>query len=78
MEKLTLTALRKDLFRVVDRVLATGIPVAIERGGGTVLITSKTPRSKLSTLKRRNLIRGDPRALVDVKASRWREARKLK
>jgi len=77
MEKMTLTALRQDLFRVVDRVLETGIPVAIERQGKTVLLAQQAAPPKLSRLKRRKLANGDPRSLVDVKVTRWREPRKL-
>jgi hypothetical protein len=78
MEKLTLTALRQNLFIVVDRVLETGIPVAIERRGKTILLTPQATAPKLSRLKRRKLIKGDPGSLVDVKAGQWREPRKLK
>lgn len=78
MEKLTLTALRQDLFRVVDRVLATGSPVAIERKGKTILLTPQVRPPKLGRLKRRRLVIGDPRSLVDVKVGQWREPRKLK
>ena len=78
MEKLTLTALRQNLFRVVDRVLETGIPVAIDRQGKTVLLTPQAAPPKLSRLKRRKLIKGDPRSLVDVGVATWREPRQLK
>lgn len=78
MEKLTLTALRQNLFRVVDRVLETGIPVAVQRHGKTVLLAPQTTVPKLSKLKRRKLINGDPESLVDAKAGQWREPRKLK
>jgi antitoxin (DNA-binding transcriptional repressor) of toxin-antitoxin stability system len=77
MEKMTLTALRQDLFRVVDRVLETGVPVAIERQGKTVLLAPQAAPPKLSRLKRRKLVKGDPRSLVDLKVTRWREPRKL-
>ena len=33
MTEVTLTALRKDLFRLVDSVLETGEPLVIRRGG---------------------------------------------
>jgi prevent-host-death family protein len=78
MERLTLTTLRQNLFKVVDRVLETGVPVAVERRGKTVLLTPVHAPSKLARLKRRKLVRGDPRSLPEVKAGRWREFRNLK
>ena len=78
MEKLTLTTLRERLFEVADRVIETGIPVAIERRGKTLLLTAEAPTSRLARLKRRKLIRGAPGLLVGVKAGKWHEARNLK
>jgi prevent-host-death family protein len=78
MEKLTLTALRQNLFKVVDRVLETGAPVAIGRRGKTVLLSAQAVPSKLARLKRRKLVRGDSKLLVDVKAGERRELRNLK
>jgi hypothetical protein len=79
MEKLTLTTLRRRLFEVADRVLETGVPVAIERRGKTLLLTPRDGAvSKLARLKRRNLIRGKPETLVDAKAGTWREPRNLR
>lgn len=73
MEKLTLTALRQRLFEVADKVLRTGVPVAIRRRGKTLLLTPPTATSKLARLKRRKLIKGASEALVNVKAGTWRE-----
>jgi len=78
MEKLTLTALRQNLFRVVDRVLETGVPVVIERQGRNLLLTPQAAPPKLSRLRRRKLVKGDPASIVDIKAGKWREPRKLK
>jgi hypothetical protein len=78
VEKLTLTTLRQKLFEVADRVLKTGVPVAIERRGRTLLLSPKEATSKLSRLKRRKLIRGAPESLLDVKAGEWREPRNLR
>ena len=78
MEKLTLTTLRQTLFEVADRILATGVPVAIERRGKTLLLTPQHAQPKLARLKRIKLIAGDPESLVDVKTGIWRERRKLK
>ena len=78
MEKLTLTALRQNLFEVADRVLETGIAVAIERRGKTLLLAPQGAAPKLARLRRRALIKGPPGALVNVKAGAWREPRHLK
>jgi hypothetical protein len=78
MEKLTLTTLRHKLFEVADRVLETGVPVAIERRGKTLLLTPQTAESKLARLKARKLVRGRSEALVKVKAGVWRERANLK
>lgn len=38
MPKITLTDLRKDLFRLADKALETGEPVIIERNGRTMVL----------------------------------------
>lgn len=78
MEKLTLTALRQRLFEVADRVLRTGVPVAIRRRGRTLLLMPPAATSKLARLKRRKLVKGASEALVNVRAGTWRETRNLK
>ena len=78
MEKLTLTTLREKLFEVADRVIETGVPVAIERHGKTLLLTPQAPTAKLARLRHRKLISGTPGLLVNVKAGRWREVQNLK
>lgn len=77
MEKLTLTALRRRLFEVADQVLRTGVPVAIQRRGRTLLLSPASAPSRLARLKRRKLIRGKPEALVNVKVGEWREPKNL-
>jgi hypothetical protein len=63
MNDITLTALRKKLFRVADR-------------GGRVLTLSadapRKPAGRLARLKRRNVVAGDPSTLWKVKAAKWR------
>lgn len=78
MKKLTLTTLRQRLFEVADRVLETGVPVAIERRGKTLLLSPRAPASKLARLRRRKLVRGAPASLVNARAGTWREIRNLK
>jgi hypothetical protein len=79
MEILSLTALRKRLFEVVDRVLATGTPAVVERNGRRVLLVPEDRiGSRLSRLRRRNGIVGDPETLVEQKVGKWDEARNLR
>lgn len=78
MEKLTLTTLRHRLFEVADRVLETGVPVAIERRGKTLLLTPQTAGSKLARLKRRKLVKGASESLARTKVGTWREPANLK
>ena len=78
MGALNLTTLRKRLYRVVDQVLETGVPVEIERRGRKLLIIrADQPVSKLARLKRRHGIVGDPDDLVEVKVGEWHELRNL-
>lgn len=71
---MSLTALRKRLYEVVDRVLATGLPAVVERRGRRVLIVADEKRStRLGRLKRRSGIVGDPDDLVDLKVWEWHE-----
>jgi hypothetical protein len=75
MSDMTLTALRKRLFRVADRVLATGAPVRIRRGGRTLTLSADVERAgkgRLARLKRRNVITGDAATLWKVKVGKWR------
>ena len=77
--RMSLTTLRKELYQVVDRVLKTGVPVEIIRNGKTALIVpGEGQTSKLSRLKRRKGIIGDPDALVDLKVGTWDESDHLK
>jgi hypothetical protein len=75
MGDMTLTELRKKLFKVADRVLESGAPVRIRRAGRTLTLSadSDVPRpGRLANLKRRKLIVGNPRTLWKVKAWKWR------
>ena len=75
MNDMTLTTLRKKLFRVAERVLATGAPVRIRRGERILTLSAdRRPQvpDRLARLKRRSLISGDAGGLWKVKPGRWR------
>lgn len=77
MEKLTLTALRQQLFSIVDRVIETGVPVEIERRGHRLKIVLDEPRSRLANLRPHQAIVGDPEDLVELEVDAWQEERRL-
>jgi len=58
--------LRENIYRILDEILETGVPVDIERKGKLLRIAAVEPRSKLASLKSRDLIVGDPEDLVHV------------
>ena len=67
--KVTASRLRENIYKILDEVLETGIPVEIERGGRKLKIVpaDETPRSKLDRLEaNEGAIAGDPEDLVHV------------
>ena len=74
MSALTTTALRADLYRILDGVLETGIPVEIERNGRRLRIVPAEERSRLSRLRPHpGAIVGDREELVHMDWSgEWR------
>ncbi|GAB6091499.1 type II toxin-antitoxin system Phd/YefM family antitoxin [Spirochaeta dissipatitropha] len=64
--KTTATDLRTHLARYLDHVLETGESVELERRGRIVRISADAPVSKLSCLKKRDTIIGDPESLLQI------------
>jgi len=62
----TASKLRENIYKILDQILETGIPVEIERGGKILRISPVEPPSKLSRLQPRKYLRGDPEELVHV------------
>jgi len=60
------SSLRKDLYRILDQVLDTGVPVEIERRGKVLKIIPGEPRNKLDNLKLRLYLLSDPEDLVHL------------
>lgn len=78
MQKMTLTKLRTDLFKVADQVLASGEPVLIERNGQQLILATQSAPSKLSRLSARPLIHGKADDLWNAQVSEWQEPNNLK
>lgn len=74
---MSLTALRQQLFKVVDQVIATGVPAEINRRGYVVKIVLDTKKSKLKNLLPHDCIIGDPEELVNLSLHEWDEEKNL-
>ena len=74
---MSLTALRQQLFKVVDQVISTGVPVEINRKGHVLKIVLDTKKSKLENLVQHDCIVGDPEDLVNLPLHKWDEERNL-
>ena len=77
MEPISLTSLRKNLFKIMDGVIKTGIPIEIERNGQKLKIVIEEKKSKLDNLRTHDCIVGSPDDLVNLKVAQWDEARNL-
>ena len=77
MRPVSLTALRNNLFKIVDQVIQTGNPVIVERKGHKLKIVLEEKKSKLKNLKPHDCIIGDPDDLVQLKVGEWYETNHL-
>lgn len=67
------SALRQNLYKLLDKVLETGIPLEIKRKGKIIKIMPPVETDKLSNLKKRNILNCDPDELVHIDwSSEWK------
>lgn len=65
MKLITPTELRANLYRLLDEVLISGVPLEIKKGDRKLRITPVEKVDKFQNLiSRPNVIRGDPEDLV--------------
>ena len=77
MGQISLTTLRQQLFKVVDRIIKTGVPVEVSRRGHKLRIVPVAKTSKLARLTPHKAIIGNPEDLVELKAGKWLKGRNL-
>lgn len=72
---LSLTELRNNLYKVVDQVIETGIPVEVTRNNHKIKIILADGPSKLERLsERKNIFNDDPESFVHCNwISEWSE-----
>ena len=67
MKTITVTELRGNIFKLLDEVLNTGIPIEIKKGGKKLKIVPVDKADKLQNLvSRPNAIKGNPNDLVNI------------
>jgi len=67
MKTITVTELRGNIYKLLDEVLNTGIPIEIKKGGKKLKIVPVDKANKLRNLvSRPNAIKGNPNDLVDI------------
>ena len=64
--KVTATALRQNVYSILDQALKTGVPVEITRKGRELRIVPVQKPSKLDRLKKRNCVVGDLDDLIHL------------
>ena len=74
--KVSASKLREDIYNILDEVLQSGVPVEVLRKGRLLRIVPEDRPSKLSRLKKRDIVIGDPDELVEMDWSAdWSETR---
>lgn len=63
---ITASALRNNIYRLLDQVVESGAPLIVERKGQRLKISGEPHGGKLARLVRRDCIRTDPEALVHL------------
>ena len=74
--RVSASELRQNIYSILDEVLESGVPIEVERKGKVLRIFPEKPKPKLSRLRKRNCIVGDPEDLVSVNwLEHWSELR---
>ncbi len=71
---LSVSALRANLYRLLDEVVETGVPLEVERNGSLLRIVPAKKASRLANLKPHpGTIIGDPEDMVHIDwSTEWR------
>ena len=64
--KTTATELRSNLYKYLDRLLETGEVLEIERKGRILRIVAEDAPPKLSRIRKKDTIIGDPETLIEI------------
>lgn len=62
----TVSGLRQNIYRLLDRVIETGQPLEVKRGRRLLRIVADKPTSKVARLKSHKCLKVDPESLVHI------------
>ncbi len=72
--RITASRLRQDIYRILDSVIETGVPIEIERQGRILRIVPPGESSRTAALTRREYLNTEPEDLVHLDwSAEWRE-----
>lgn len=72
--RVSASRLRQDIYRILDSVIETGVPVEIERHGKILKIVPPGESSKTAGLTPREYLNTEPEDLVHLDwSAEWRE-----
>ena len=63
---ISVSALRQNIYKLIDEVLQTGKPLEIDRNGEKLLITPAPNHDRLGNLRKRDVINCEPEDLVHL------------
>ena len=67
------SALRQNLYRLLDQVLETGVPLEIKRKGKILKIIPPAENDKLENMPERNIMNEDPGEYIHIDwSSEWK------
>ena len=68
----SVSALRSNIYQIIDQALNSGVPITIVRKGKTLKIVPEEKKNKFSNLKKREGLNCDPDELVSISwESEW-------
>ncbi len=74
--QITATELRRNVYRILDEAISSGVPVEVVRKGQVIRLVPEPVVSKLDRLKKRNAFVGDPDDIIDINwLDEWSEMR---
>lgn len=70
---ISVSAFRQDIYKILDHILETGIPLEINRKNGRFKIVPIKKQGKLSNLKKHKILKCPPEEIVHIDWSgEWR------